>query len=158
MKNIVITVSILLIVAVSGFVFYTSTQKPTQTNQQEITKSLAQPERQAELNGYLLSIEGNELTVANEIGAKEITDEERARRQKLSQEERQALKAAESANLQKENVTLTIPVGVTIVKGSGDGSGTNVEASFEELTKGTYLSIWQNENGVEFVKLKGVSQ
>lgn len=121
------------------------------------TTALASPNRLAEINGYVLSIEGNELIVANEQGVKEVTDEERARRQKLSQEERQALKAQESANLTKENVTVTIPVGSTIVKGSGDASGTNVKAQMSELVKGVYVSIWKTGESVEFVKLKGVS-
>jgi hypothetical protein len=122
-----------------------------------IGENLSTPDRIAEINGYVLSISGNEITVANEMGAKEISDEERARRQKLTQEERQALKAQESANLTKENVTLTIPVGVTIVKGSGDASGTNLKAMMSEIVKGGYISIWKNGSEVEFVKLKGTS-
>ena len=72
-------------------------------------------------------------------------------------EERQALKAQESANLTKESVNVTIPVGIKIVKGSGAADGTNIKAEMSELTKGVYVSIWKTGNSIEFVKLKGVS-
>ena len=127
------------------------------TKSTTLEQNLTSPARLAEINGYILSMSGNEITVANEMGVKEISDEERARRQKLTQEERQALKAQESANRSKENVTLTIPVGVTIVKGSGDASGTNLKAAMSEIVKGGYISIWKNGTEVEFVKLKGTS-
>jgi regulatory protein YycI of two-component signal transduction system YycFG len=159
MKNILIIAFLILLIFVGGYFFYNSMKKPIQINEPlTIEKSLTQPDRQAEINGYVTSIEGNELSVENEIGAQEITEEERAARQAMSQEERQALKAAESANMSKENVSVVLPVGVTIVKGSGDSSGTNVIASMEEIKKGIYVSIWQNDNDIEFVKLKGVSQ
>lgn len=119
--------------------------------------NLTSPTRLAEINGYILSIEGNSITVANEIGVQQVSEEERARRQKLTQEERQALKAAESANLKKENVSLEIPVGVMIVKGSGDASGNNIRSELSEIKKGVYISIWKSADTVEFVKLKGVN-
>lgn len=154
MNKILIAAAVLLVIG-SGYYWTTKDSAPNTSSTPSI--SLASPARIAEINGYILSVMGNELTVANEKGVKEITEEERARRQKLSQEERQALKAQESANLTKENVTLTIPVGVTIVKGSGDASGSNVVAAMSEIVKGGYISIWQNGEAVEFVKLKGVS-
>ncbi len=142
-----------------GLGAYALLSKKNNTTSESTTSiiALSSPTRLAEVNGYVLSIEGNELIVANELGVKEVTEEERARRQKLTQEERQALKAQESANLKKENVTITIPVGTTIVKGSGDASGTNVKAQMTEIVKGVYVSIWKTGDSVEFVKLKGVS-
>jgi len=158
MKNIIFGLIIAGIIGGGVFYFIDSTKKnsevmvPSGTNQ-----SLTSPTRLAEINGYITSIQGNEVTIANEIGTKEITEEERARRQKLTQEERQALKAQESANLTKESVDITVPVGVTIVKGSGAADGTNMKAKMSELTKGVYVSIWKSGDSVEFVKLKGVS-
>lgn len=148
-----------IIVMLVGLGAYALLSKKNNTTSESTTSiiALSSPTRLAEVNGYVLSIEGNELIVANELGVKEVTEEERARRQKLTQEERQALKAQESANLKKENVTITIPVGTTIVKGSGDASGTNVKAQMTEIVKGVYVSIWKTGDSVEFVKLKGVS-
>jgi len=158
MKNIIFGLIIAGIVGGGIFYYINSTKKGTEVAVPSISnQSLVSPVRLAEINGYVTSIQGNEVTIANEIGVKEVTAEERARRQKLTQEERQALKAQESANLTKESVNVTIPVGITIVKGSGAADGTNIKAEMSELTKGVYVSIWKTGNSVEFVKLKGVS-
>jgi hypothetical protein len=158
MKNIIFGLIIAGIVGGGIFYYINSTKKNTEVVVPSVSnQSLVSPVRLAEINGYVTSIQGNEVTIANEIGVKEVTAEERARRQKLTQEERQALKAQESANLTKESVNITIPVGITIVKGSGAADGTNIKAEMSELTKGVYVSIWQTGNSVEFVKLKGVS-
>lgn len=151
MKKYIWLVVVVLLIG-GGYYFFSRFDDPKNN---VYTASLASPTRIAEINGYVQSISGNEIMIANEMGVKEITDEERARRQKLSQEERQALKAQESANLTKENVTLTIPVGVIIVKGSGDASGNNLPATMSDIVKGGYISIWKNGEQVEFVKLKG---
>jgi len=158
MKNLIL--AIVVIALISGGIYFYSTNSKSNSNPTAINSSaqnLVSPTRLAEINGYITSVQGNELTIANELGVKEVTAEERARRQKLTQEERQALKAQESANLTKENVTITIPVGITIVKGSGAADGTNVKAEMSELTKGVYISIWKSGDIVEFVKLKGVA-
>jgi hypothetical protein len=158
MKNIIF--GLILVAVVGGGIFYyiNSTKKSAEVAIPSISsQTLISPTRLAEINGYITSIQGNEVTIANEIGVKEVTAEERAKRQKMTQEERQALKAQESANLTKESVDITIPVGIVIVKGSGSADGTNVKAEMSELTKGVYVSIWKTGNSVEFVKLKGVS-
>jgi len=158
MKNIIFGLIIAGIVGGGVFYFISSTKKDTQIAVPSMpSQSLVSPDRPPEINGYVTSIQGNEVIIANEIGVKEVTAEERARRQKLSQEERQALKAQESANLSKETINITIPVGITIVKGSGAADGTNIKAEMSELTKGVYVSIWKTDNSVEFVKLKGIS-
>lgn len=122
-----------------------------------------QPVRSAELKGTIKSIEGNEVIIINEISTDELTDAEReakkAERQALSQEERQALKAEESETLQKENVTITIPVGVTVKKTTGDATGTLVDAQIADITPGVYVSIWVKDyksanQQVEFVKIR----
>ena len=155
MKKILVGLVLVFIVVAGAYYVFGPKTKTTVNTLAE--GSLVSPTRLAEINGYVMRVEGNELLIANEQGVKEVTAEERARRQKLTQEERQALKAQESANLTKENVTVTIPVGTTIVKGSGDASGTNVKAQMSEVVKGVYISIWKSGDSVEFVKLKGVS-
>jgi len=152
MKNIVIIIALLSVVG-GGYWLYLSSQTKVVTVTSN--SNLVSPTRLAEVNGYVTNIAGNEIVIANELGIKVITEEERLRRQKLTQEERQALKASESANLTKETVNITIPVGVTIVKGSGDASGNNLPAELSEIKKGVYLSIWKSGEEIEFVKLKG---
>lgn len=125
-----------------------------------------QPSRVAELKGTIKSIEGNEVVIINEISTDELTDEEReakkAARQAMSQEERQALKAEESAELQKENVSITIPVGVPVKKTTGDATGAFVDAQIADITAGTYVSIWVKDyktanQQVEFVKIRATN-
>lgn len=157
MKKIFLGLAVLAVIGAGLFFITASRNKKPADTAPVAAASLTAPARTAEINGYILSVQGNEITVANEIGVKEITDEERARRQKMTPEERQALRAQESANLKKENITLTIPVGVTIAKGTGNATGENIKAEMSELAKGLYVSIWKTGDTIEFVKLKGVS-
>jgi len=157
MNKIIIGILVIVFMSVGIYYFSSINKQPNSNLTGTYQQKLTTPTRLADINGYVLNIAGNEVTIANEIGMKEVTAEEQARRQKLTQEERQALKAQESANLTKENVILTIPVGVTIVKGTGDASGNNIHAEMSEISKGIYLSIWKSGDAVEFVKLKGVS-
>lgn len=156
MKNIIIALVLLSVVG-GGYWFYQSNQTTPPSVNSGTTVPIS-PSRMAEINGYVVSVAGNEVVIANEIGLKEVTEEERLHRQKLTQEERQALKAAESANVTKENITLVIPVGVTLAKGTGDASGKNLTADLSEIKKGIYLSVWKTDSEVEFVKLKGTIQ
>jgi len=158
MKNIIFGLIVATIIGGGVFYYINSTKKDVEITTSSLsTQSLVPPTRMADINGYITSIQGNEIIVANEIGAKEITEEERAQRQKMTQEERQALKAQESINLTKEAVTVIIPVGVPIVKGSGAANGTNIKAEMSELVKGIYVSLWKTGGVIEFVKLKGAS-
>ncbi len=155
-KNILIIAGVGVIIAsISGYLFF---NKSTSKNQ-EVTNSVIseQPDRPAEINGYVISIEGNDLTIANEIGKQVLTDEQKAERQKLSPEERQALRVSEDSAVTKENVSLTVPVGTPIFKGAGTGTGENINADLAEIQKGVYISIWKNEDNIEFIKLKGVT-
>lgn len=125
--------------------------------------NLESPDRPAEVNGTVLSVEGNVILIANEVGKEELPEEERdarqEERQNLTQEERQALRQEALEEMETEDLELVIPVGVPISKGSGDSSGGNVSAEISEITKGTYLSIWLNENNSpEFVKIKGLGE
>jgi len=127
-----------------------------------------QPTRVAELKGYVKSIEGNEVVIINEISTEpELTDAEKAakkaERQNMSQEERQALKTEESVGLEKEDVRIIIPVGVTIKKTTGDASGNLVDAQLTDIKEGTYISLWVKDYKatnqiVEFVKVRGATE
>lgn len=152
-------VLILLVFLIAGYFFFNNKKELTgkNSNSSSTKMSLEQPQRPAEINGYIVSSEGNKIIVANEIGLKMLTDEEKAARKSMTPEERQALREQETANLEKENIEVIIPVGTIIVKGSGDGSGNNVRAEISELVKGVYVSIWKSGETIEFIKLKGVS-
>ncbi len=118
------------------------------------------PTRPAEINGVISSMEGNKLMVKNEIGQPVLTEEElakkKAERQKMTQEARQALKAQETANAKTEDVSIVVPVGVAISKGTGDGSGNSVAATYADLKKGGYVSVWMKEGQIEAIKIKGI--
>ena len=122
--------------------------------------NLSTPTRPPEINGVITAVEGNTVTIKNEIGRKPLTEEEQAKRreerQKMSPEERRALREQETANLKTEDVVIEIPVGAVMVKGSGKADGKNVKASFDDMKVGAYVSVWMNGNKVEAVKIKGV--
>jgi len=160
MKNILIGLVVTGIIGGGMFFFINSTNQKTgvEENNTIPMQSFMSPTRPAEINGTLLSVEGNELTIANEVGREELSEEAKTARQQMSQEERQALKAQESVNLTKETIILTIPVGTPLVKGSGSGGGENVAATFDDIRKGVYVSIWKTGEQIEFLKLKGTSQ
>ncbi|MEN8252957.1 MAG: hypothetical protein ABFQ62_01110 [Patescibacteria group bacterium] len=137
-----------------------SDQSPSNIDATEIVKTVL-PDRPAEINGQVKSIEGNEVVVLNEL--KEVlNDEDRAARQEeranLSQEARQALRQEEMEAVETEQLTLQIPVGVPIMTGSGNADGSNISASLADIKSGTYLSVWRDTNGqVEAVKIKGLN-
>ena len=167
MKKTTILITLILLLG-GGYLVITKNSKDIETNftDKEVSienTNLVSPERPAEINGSVLSVEGNILIIANEIGKEQLTEEERAKRkeemQNLPQEERQALRQQELENTEKEDIEIVIPVGISIAKGGGDASGNNVSAEISEIIKGTYVSVWVKENNVpEFVKIKGLSQ
>lgn len=122
-------------------------------------ESMGIPERSPEINGTVVSVEGNKIIVKNEIGREILTPEDqakrRAERQKMTQEERQALRAQETTSLETEDVKVIIPVGTVIVKGSGAGDGESVKATFDDIKSGAYISVWKSGDTIEAVKVKG---
>lgn len=126
-----------------------------------LQNSASVPARAANINGTISSIEGNEIIIKKEIGGEVLTEEQmakkKAERQKLTENERQAMRVSEVSSLKTEDVKMTIPVGTAIFKADGTGSGVVVKSELSEIKKGTYLSIWTNENGVEAVKIKGLN-
>jgi len=157
MKKIII-ITLILIAALSGGYYLYNNSKTTEIDS---NSNLVSPTRPAEITGYVVSILGNEVTVAKEIGKVILTEAEQAKKkadmQKLSPEQRSAIKAEESAKLSTENVKLVIPVGTIISKGTGDATGQQVAADIAELSKGTYVSIWMDQNqNIEYVKIKQI--
>jgi len=158
-KKIIILVTIVGLIAFgSYFVFTKNTDQLTTNIAEEFDKT--SPDRPAEINGLITSALGNEIKIANEVDRVVLTEEEQAAKkaetQKLSPEERAAAREAEKADLKTEEISLTIPVGVPIIKGSGDASGSVVNADIADLSKGVYVSIWTDASGkIEYVKIKG---
>jgi len=158
MKKIIIPI-IFILLAVGGFYLYTQSNGLTDMSTSSTTKTA--PSRPAEVNGIITSALGNEIKIANEIDRVILTEAEQAAKkaatQKLSPEERAASRQAEKANLKTEEITLIIPVGIPLVKGSGDASGNVVMADIADLSKGIYVSIWTNQSDqIEYVKIKGI--
>lgn len=157
--------SILGVIVLVSFSFAgcTSQNSDDNTELSAVTQEETLPTRPSEISGLVRSIEGNEIIIANEIKdpALALTEEEkeaqRADRQSLSQEERQASRQEIAETLETESVTLSIPVGVPVMKSSGNADNTFVLADISEIKAGAYLSIWMNNDSVEAVKLKGTN-
>jgi len=160
MKKLILVV-LVLAVLIGGGLFYYKNFFLNKSVSTAVGVDTQAPDRPADLNGYIVSALGNNITVAKEIGKEILSEEDQAAKkeamQKMSPEERQAARQEESANLTTEDIDLTIPVGVAVVKGSGDASGNVVTTDIADLTKGVYVSIWLDQSGsVQYVKIKGV--
>jgi len=156
MKKTIGVVVLLMVIAAGAGIFLTRNNQESSSQQ-----IMTVPTRPAEITGAIVSVEGNEVIVAKEIGRVVLSEAEQAAKkaemQKLSEEQRKAAREAESTQYPTENVTLVIPVGIPIVQGTGDGSGNTKLADITSLNKGTYVSIWNNSEGnVEYVKIKGL--
>jgi uncharacterized membrane protein len=160
MKKILPVLIGLVVLGVGAFVYFNNSKTEQQSQVSTEGENIATPDRPAEINGVIKTIEGNEVIVLKEL-KEAISEEERLvrqeERQNLSQEERQALRQEELDTVETESVTLIIPVGVPIVKGSGTTDGTNVAAKLTDLVSGVYVSIWLNNNEPEMVKIKGLN-
>lgn len=159
MKKIILIVLFLAVVGTGAYFLFFN--KNTPDNSQPESVSLSSPQRPAEINGLIISALGNEIKIANEVGKVILSEEEQAANkaamQSMSQEERAAAREEEKADLTTEDISLIIPVGVPIVKGSGDASGSLISVDIADLLKGVYVSIWTDDQGkVEFVKIKGI--
>jgi hypothetical protein len=159
MKKTILISTILLILIAGGFIFYNQSND-TVSQSESGNAMITSPTRPAEITGYIVSALGNEVTVAKEIDKVTLSEAEqeakKAEMQKLSPEERAAAREAETAALKTEDVTLIIPVGIALVKGSGDATGNVVSADIADLAKGIYVSIWIDATGnIEYIKIKG---
>ena len=158
MKKIIIPI-ILVLVAFGAYYFYTQTKEKTAISEPIISKT--SPDRPAEISGIITSVLGNEIKVAKEIGKSTLPEEEqeikKTEMQSLSPEEKAAIRESEKADLETEEVSLIIPVGAPLVKGSGSANGETVSADIADLLKGIYVSIWTDEAGnIEYIKIKGI--
>jgi hypothetical protein len=159
MKKILPIIIIMIILGVTTYFFLSNNNQPAPNSSE--TQIITSPQRPAEINGTIVSALGNEIKIANEVNKVILTEEEQAVKkaefQKLSQEERSATRQEEKEGLETEEITITIPVGVLITKGTGDASGNVITTDIADLTKGVYISAWTNQNEeVEYVKIKGV--
>jgi len=127
------------------------------------------PEREAEINGVIKSIDANQIVVAiverqsggnavaiTEDGEKTVaiggTTDTRIpgsgmgggsnRDSSISDADRLAKLLERSTG----QVTITVPVGIAMTKFSEDGDGEKIEATLSDLKSGKMLSVWLNEN------------
>ena len=160
MKKIILLL-LIIIAGIGLVVFLTSNNSKDQATTVIQNKTEELPDRPAEINGVIRSVIGNELIIANEIKDQNLTEEEKEaqklERANLTQEERQALRQEGAIAIETESVTLIIPVGVPVLKASGTGDGSLINAEFVEIKSGSYVSIWMNNDEAEAIKLKGVN-
>jgi len=162
-KQITLIVFLAVVIALSLTVYKVISSKSNDSaGASNLTSEAITPTRNAEINGTVVSIEGNQVVINKEVERKVLTPEEQAERraemQKLSPEERQIARQKELEGVTYEKKELTIPVGIPIVKGTGDATGNSFPAELSDIKKDIYLSIWINTSGVpEFVKIKGVN-
>ncbi|OGY85631.1 MAG: hypothetical protein A2319_02605 [Candidatus Kerfeldbacteria bacterium RIFOXYB2_FULL_38_14] len=124
-----------------------------------IGDGVSAPSRAAEINGPIVSIVGNELVVNNIIGGPSEEEKKELQKKMLtaSAEEKQAFKESMLAKMQKEPVTIIIPVGITITKDELS-TGNPVPTSFSDLQPNKTVSIWlTTDKKVEAVMLRGTS-
>ncbi len=161
-----LTILVVLVIAVvgmgAGYWALTNQQVPVESN----LSGIVMPTTNPDINGDIVSIIGNEITIKRYISTTVLTDAEKAaqkaERQKLSVEERQALKAAENADTPTETIKITIPVGTQVVKSSDAGTATGTAgsnlllSSLDEAKSGYGIQIWKNGEEIILVKLKAV--
>jgi hypothetical protein len=158
MKKIIIPIILVLITFVAYY-FYTQTKEETIVSESIISKT--SPDRPAEISGIITSILGNEIKIAKEINRVILSEAEQAAKkvkmQSLSPEEKAAVRESEKENLETEEISLIIPVGTPLVKGSGEANGEMISADIADLSKGTYVSIWTDgSENIEYIKIKGI--
>lgn len=124
-----------------------------------------QPERTAEIKGAVVSVDGTTVVVDRLLvdASAELTDEEKAakkaERQSMTMEQRQALKAAETAGVPTERVTVEIPVGVTITRMVPEGDTSVVKSgALSDIKAGATVTIWTDGAAsgpsAEYVKIQ----
>jgi|GEM_PF-2115546 len=124
-----------------------------------------QPERTAEVKGAVVSVDGTTVVVDRMLvdASAELTDEEKAarkaERQSMTMEQRQALKAAETAGVPTERVTVEIPVGVTISRMVSEGDQSVAKGgALSDIKAGATVTIWTDGaasgSSAEYVKIQ----
>ncbi len=124
-----------------------------------------QPERTAEIKGAVVSVDGTTIVVDRLLvdASTELTDEEKAarkaERQSMTMEQRQALKAAETAGVPTERVTVEVPVGVTITRMAQEGDASVAKSgALSDIKAGATITIWTDGaatgSSAEYVKIQ----
>ncbi len=159
---------ILLVVVLAIVAYFVGTSisgssEDVSENAQTQTAVAEKPERKAEVYGKVIKMEGNIVTISEiDLSADPTigmtTDEKRAYKQALSDEERMALnQAIQSATLGE--VTVLIPVGIPMTKKLETGpEAPEVEGTLADIANGSLLSVWTNvdvtdRKVAEFVKI-----
>lgn len=165
-KIIMIVLAILLILGIGVGIYFFASQNNAATQTESNPYGIVVPTTNPDINGDVLAIIGNEITIKRYISETVLTDAEKAaqkaERQKLSVEERQALKAEENAVTPSETIKIIIPVGTQVVKSSDTGTATGTSgsnlllSSLEEVKAGYGIQIWKNGDDIILVKLKAI--
>lgn len=162
MRKRLVFILLILLLVVSFTACSNSTEsKENITTTQNITQYGA-PERRYDLQGQVKSIRGNEVTINKVIREQvELTEEEKAKRQKerqnMSQEEKQKLKE-EKTIISDETQAFIVPVGVSIIATQNLGGQSEVKKmDLADIKKGTLLKIWfkadSNNGEAEFIQI-----
>ena len=163
----VIFIVVILLAIIAYFIGTSLTSAPSDTDLSEVAVDESsvpvKPERKAEVYGKVIKTEGNLVTVAEidlsaDPTADMTTEEKRAYKQSLSEEERMALnESIQGATLGE--VSVLIPVGIPMIKKSDAGpDAPEVEATLADVAIGSTLSVWLNsevadKKVAEFVKV-----
>jgi len=126
-KTTIVSVFLIGVMFLSGCGADQAKRESAQLSALLVKDSTVAPARPAEINGIIVSLEGNKIVVKNEVGKEILSEEEREKkkekRQGMTQEERQASRTQETESIEVEEVALEIPVGTMILKGYGNREG-----------------------------------
>ena len=167
-KKVLIIVGV-LVLAIGGYFagqsFSGGASEPVSDNTSVEEVLSMKPDREFDIFGKVVKLEGNLVTIALiDLSADPTIDmtqeEKRAYMQTLSDEERMALKELTTSATLGE-VTVTIPVGIPMSKKLESGSTSpDVEATLADVSVGGILSVWLDETIedrkiAQFVKVSG---
>jgi hypothetical protein len=153
----------IVLLLVGGGTYYAISNSSADTISNVAQNGIVVPTSSPDINGDIVSIIGNELTIKKYIVTATLSVEEKAtnktERQNISEEERKALKEEESVATPSEIIKLTIPVGTKIVKNSGEAimSGDNSNlllSNLDEAKPGYGIQIWKQNDEIILVKIK----
>jgi hypothetical protein len=162
-KKYLFTTITALILLAGIAVYFVFMQGNTNTTNLSNQNGIVVPSVSPDINGDIVSIIGNELTIKKYLVTTTLTADEKAakqaERQNMTVEQRQALKAEENAATPSEIIKITIPVGSKIVKNSGEASmsGDNsnlILSNLDEAKPGFGIQIWKQNDEIILVKLK----
>jgi len=150
-----LTISLLTVVLVWCSTSETTTNTDTSNNNSTTTETNIEiasmkPESAMDIYGKIIATEGNEFTLLEVDTSKDPTfgmapADKKAYMMNLSQEQRMALKD-EIRNATLGNVKIMIPVWIpVIVKTASWPEAEEVMWSLADMTVGSYISVWYNQ-------------